>query len=253
MDERVERWNSRWREPIETFAQQQLQDADSGHGIEHVQRVVANAIGIARGTGAVMEVVLPAAWLHDCVWVPKNSPQRSMASRLAADCAGRYLSEILYPQEYCSAIQHCIAAHSFSAGLPCETLEARIVQDADRLEAVGAIGLARCLMTGGAMGQRLYDPQEPFPYVRPPRDGEQSVDHFFAKLLGLHRTMQTESGRAEAARRTQFLIGFLEQLADELGVGKKILQDALHKAGHSHFGQSELVSQPIPQKGLKSP
>jgi uncharacterized protein len=236
MDERVERWNNRWREPMESFARQQLRDADSGHGIEHVQRVVANAIGIARGTEAVMEVILPAAWLHDCVWVPKNSPQRSQASRLAAHCAGAYLSEIDYPDEYRSAIAHCIAAHSFSAGLPCETLEARIVQDADRLEAVGAIGLARCLMTGGAMGQRLYDPQEPFPYHRPPRDGEQSVDHFFAKLLGLHRTMQTESGRAEAVRRTEFLKAFLEQLAMELGLDPQALQDAIHK-NHSNRWQ----------------
>jgi uncharacterized protein len=92
------------------------------------------------------------------------------------------------------------------------------LQDADRLEALGAIGLARCLMTGGAMGQRLYHPDEPFPVNREPRDDQQSVDHFFAKLLRLPSTMKTEAGRKIARDRADFLVRFLEQLADEIHV-----------------------------------
>jgi len=165
--------------------------------------------------------------LHDCVFVAKNSPQRRMASRLAAESAENFLGEIEYPPEWIGPISHCIVAHSFSANVDCESLEAQVVQDADRLEAVGAIGLARCLMTGGAMGQRLYHPSEPFPVHRRPADTEQSVDHFFAKLLGLQKTMQTVAGRAAAGQRSEFLVVFLRQLADEIGVAPIELESAL--------------------------
>jgi uncharacterized protein len=213
-----ETWEPMWRDRIERFVAEQLTDADSGHGVEHVIRVVENAHGLAQGTEADMEVLLPAAWLHDCVIVPKDSPLRNQASRMAAARARQFLEKIDYPQEQLAPIEHAIAAHSFSARIPCETLEAKLLQDADRLEALGAIGLARCLMTGGAMRQRLYAPGEPFPVGRQPDDSQQSVDHFFCKLLGLHRTMQTESGKGEAIRRTRFLVAFLRELAIELGI-----------------------------------
>lgn len=212
-----ETWDAEWRQRIEAFVAEQLKDADPGHGLEHVLRVVENGVGLARGTESDLRVLLPAAWLHDCVIVPKDSPLRSQASRMAAARAGQFLLEIDYPKDRVAAIEHAIAAHSFSARIPCETLEARLLQDADRLEALGAIGLARCLMTGGAMRQRLYAPGAPFPTGRQPDDTQQSVDHFFCKLLGLHRTMQTDAGRGEAVRRTRFLVAFLRELAIELG------------------------------------
>ncbi len=192
--------------------------SDAGHDISHVRRVVHNAIRIGEVEHARVEVYLPAAWLHDCVYVPKNSPKRSKGSALATAAAEKFLRTIEYPTEWIGPIAHCIHAHSFSANIDCETLEARIVQDADRLEALGAIGLARCLMTGGSMGQRLYHPEEPFPIERTPNDAEQSIDHFFAKLLKLHATMKTDAGRHEAIQRTEFLIGFLKQFALEIGV-----------------------------------
>ena len=220
-------WNARWRSRIETWVIEQMKSADSGHGIDHVRRVVGNAKRIGPSENAKLEIYLPAAWLHDCVIVAKNSPQRRMASALAAQSAERFLAEIGYPREWIAPISHCILAHSFSANVPCQTIEAKVVQDSDRLEAVGAIGLARCLMTGGSMGQRLYHPEEPFPVNRQPVDTEQSVDHFFAKLLGLQNTMKTQSGREEAARRSDFLLVFLNQLADEIGTERSQLEAAL--------------------------
>jgi uncharacterized protein len=222
-------WNARWQSRVETWVIEQMKIADSGHGIDHVRRVVENAKRIGRAESANVEIYLPAAWLHDCVIVAKNSPQRRLASALAAQSAERFLAEIEYPTEWIAPILHCILAHSFSANIPCETLEAKVVQDSDRLEAVGAIGLARCLMTGGAMGQRLYHPYEPFPVTRQPVDTEQSVDHFFAKLLGLQNTMKTESGKEEAARRSDFLLVFLRQLASEIGAASSQLDAALHR------------------------
>jgi uncharacterized protein len=214
---------------IVAWVQIQMAQADSGHGFDHVKRVVANARTIGIAEQANMQVVEPAAWLHDCVVVPKNSPLRSKASQLASEEAVEYLRTIDYPTELIPKIAHCIAAHSFSAGIACESLEAMVVQDADRLEALGAIGVARCLMTGGAMNQRLYHPEDPFPIERHPEDTVQSIDHFFAKLLRLTNTMQTATGRAMAQQRTEFMIEFLKQLAVEIHVDATRLHAAIDR------------------------
>ena len=167
--------------------------------------------------GARVDVVLPAAWLHDCVHVAKDSPQRAHASRLAADHALRFLESAGYPAAALPAIRHAIEAHSFSAGIAPETLEAKVVQDADRLDALGAIGLARCIAVGAALGRPVYEPNDPFCRERVPDDRGASVDHFYTKLLKLAGTMQTAAGRREAERRTAFLRAFLAQLESEIG------------------------------------
>ncbi|MDB6113967.1 MAG: hypothetical protein JWQ62_912 [Lacunisphaera sp.] len=190
---------------------------DAAHDLAHVERVVANARRLAAAEGARLEVVLPAAWLHDCVTVPKDSPQRAAASRLAATQALRWLAEWDYPAPWWPEIAHAIAAHSFTAGIAPDTIEAKVVQDADRLDAIGATGLARCLMLGGALGRPLYAAEDPFCEKRAPDDRVATVDHFYTKLLKLEGTMQTESGRREARVRTEFLREFLEQLKREIG------------------------------------
>jgi uncharacterized protein len=140
-----------------------------------------------------------------------------MASTLAAETATTFLSANGYPADLLPAIAHAIAAHSFSAGIAPQTIEAKVVQDADRLDALGAIGIARCLMLGGATGRPLYEAIEPFPNTRPPDDTAYTIDHFFTKLLTLAGTMQTAAARAEAERRTVFLQEFLDELATEIG------------------------------------
>ena len=189
---------------------------DAAHDREHVRRVVRNAAALAAAEGARSEVVLPAAWLHDCVTVPKDSPQRAAASRLAAAQAVAWLREWGWAEVLLPDIAHAIEAHSFSAGIAPRTIEARVVQDADRLDALGAVGLARCLMLGGELGRPLYAALDPFCEQRPPDDRAACVDHFYAKLLTLEDTMQTAGGRAEARRRTEFLRQFLAELRREL-------------------------------------
>jgi uncharacterized protein len=189
---------------------------DAAHDLEHIRRVVANARGLAETEGAKLEIVLPAAWLHDCVTVPKDSPQRKEASRLAAAQAVAWLREWGWPEAFLADIAHAIEAHSFSAGIAPRTTEAKVVQDADRLDALGAVGLARCLMLGGAMGRPLYAVDDPFCERRPPDDSAACVDHFYTKLLTLEATMQTGAGKAEAGRRTIFLRQFLAELRRDL-------------------------------------
>jgi uncharacterized protein len=193
------------------------QGGDVAHGLEHVRRVVRNARRLAAAEGARLEVVVPAAWLHDCVTVPKDSPQRAAASRMAAEQAVAWLRAWHYPAELLPDIAHAIEAHSFTAGIPPRTPEAKVVQDADRLEAIGAVGLARCLMLGGALGRPLYAADDPFCARRAPDDRAATVDHFYTKLLKLEGTMQTAEGRREARARTEFLEKFLAELKREIG------------------------------------
>ncbi len=220
-------WKQRWWSPFRDQAADAMREADPGHGIDHVSRVVGNAQRLGMPEHANPFVVMPAAWLHDCVLVAKNSPDRSKASRLAARKACELLETMEYPGIYVEAIVHAIEAHSFSAAIECKTIEAQVVQDADRLEALGSIGIARCLMTAGSLGQSLYDLDEPFPITRKPEDRKQSIDHFFAKLFKLPTTMKTHAGRAEAQGRVTIMVAFLEQLSSELGIPREAVRDAI--------------------------
>jgi len=210
-------WNPEdlgWQNRLEAFLDHEA--TDGAHDLGHVRRVVATARHLALAEAADLAIVLTAAWLHDCVAVPKDSPLRSQASRLAAKKAREFLKSQDCPEATIEAIAHCIEAHSFSAGIEPRTPEACVVQDADRLEALGAIGLCRCIATGERMGRPLFHPEDPFWEDREPDDTRWSLDHLPAKLLRLETTMHTRAGRAEAGRRTAFLQTFLEELRREL-------------------------------------
>ncbi|GAL36532.1 metal-dependent phosphohydrolase [Vibrio maritimus] len=166
---------------------------DPAHDINHVYRVVKTAKQLCQAEGAMLEVVLPAAYLHDCFSFPKNHPDRAKSSTVAADKALAFLNELGYPSKYHPAIHHCIVAHSFSANIAPQTLEAQIVQDADRLDALGAIGIVRCLQVGSHLGISFYDADDPFCSNREPDDKSYSVDHFYTKLFRLPAMMQTDS------------------------------------------------------------
>ena len=194
-----------------------VMESDPAHDISHVKRVVQNTMVLTDAEHGDPAITLPAAWLHDCISVAKDSPLRKQASRLAAQEAVRFLGSVNYPEKLLPAIYHAIEAHSFSANIETETLEAKIVQDADRLEAVGAIGIARCFLTGGSMGTPLYEPSDPFGKNRPHDDRRFTLDHFYCKLLGLADTMKTESGRIEAVKRSDYMRAFLQQLGSEIG------------------------------------
>jgi uncharacterized protein len=159
---------------------------------------------------------LPAAWLHDCVAVTKDSPLRAQGSKLAAQAATTFLTGIDYPADLLPAVYHAIEAHSYSADIPPRTLEARVVQDADRLDSLGAIGIARCLLVGGHLQRPLCDSLDPFCEFRDPDDSKFTIDHFYAKLFKLPDTMQTGAGRDEARRRAALMRDYLDNLRAEI-------------------------------------
>ena len=190
---------------------------DGSHDLAHILRVFRNAMRIQAGEGGEADVLAAAVLLHDCVAVEKNSPLRSQASRLAAEKASAILRHLGWPEVKVLAVAHAILTHSFSANIPPETIEAKILQDADRLDAIGMVGAARCFYVAGRLNSQLYDPADPRAENRPIDDRTYSIDHFPAKLFKLADGFQTRTGAALAherhARLEKFYDLFLEEIS----------------------------------------
>jgi uncharacterized protein len=189
--------------------------SDPAHDIEHALRVALWTLRI--GAGAVEpRAAIAAALLHDVVNHPKDSPLRSRSSHDAAELARELLPQYGFEGPAASEICDAIVDHSFSAGRTPRSALGRALSDADRLEALGAIGLVRCLLTGARMSALPFCARDPFARERELDDRAYSVDHFFTKLLGLAERMHTETGRIEAVRRARVLEQFLSALSTEL-------------------------------------
>ena len=189
---------------------------DPGHDLEHSLRVALWTLRL--GTGSFRpQAAVAAALLHDLVNPPKNSPERLQASELSADKARRILPDFKFDSAEINDITDAIRTHSFSRGEEPTSDLGRALQDADRLEALGAIGLFRTIATGVKMQAELVPSQDPWAKHRALDDKKFSVDHFFTKLLKLPETMKTAEGKVEALRRAEFLEAFLRHLGDEIG------------------------------------
>jgi uncharacterized protein len=191
--------------------------AGGSHDLSHIVRVWRNAVHIARGEpGCDTEILLAAAILHDCVAVEKNSPQRPLASGLSAARAREIVAPLQWIPLRVDRLAHVIETHSFSAGLVPETLEAKVFQDADRLDAIGAIGIARCFHVGGRMDGALYHLTDPGAETRPLDDRNYALDHFAAKLFKVSAGFLTKEGRRMAAARTQRMAEFVTAFRNEI-------------------------------------
>ncbi|NBB13695.1 HD domain-containing protein [Pseudomonas sp. SLFW] len=191
--------------------------ADGSHDVSHLHRVWTNVCAIRNKEGGDPEILIAATLLHDCVSVEKNSPFRSSASRLAAAKAGELLSEMGWDEERIDAVAHAIEAHSYSANIAPTTLEARILQDADRLDAIGMIGVARLFYVSGRMGSHLYDPTDPQAKSRELDDKRYATDHFKTKLFTLAQGFQTATGKQMAQTRHERAERFLREFMEEVG------------------------------------
>lgn len=205
-----------WEKTFYDTARDLLKDVnDPTHDLLHVERVVKNARWLQSVEGGKWEVILPAAYFHDFVFIEKNDPRRSQASTLSAEAATEYLGRMSYPGQHLNEIAHAIEAHSFSRGMKPETLEAQIVQDADRLDGLGAIGVARCFGLAGRLGREFYSTKDAFCEHREPEDKIFTVDHFYAKLFKTAETLNTPTAREEGQRRAQTMRRYLEELKRE--------------------------------------
>ncbi|WP_285396458.1 HD domain-containing protein [Lysinibacillus sp. fls2-241-R2A-57] len=188
---------------------------DASHDFQHIERVYQNALAILHTEPeADAEVVKIAVLLHD-VSDKKYTDSKEQENKLIA--------ELSLSEEKKQHIRDCIAQVSFNGGneLEATSIEAKVVRDADRLDAIGAIGIARTFAFGGAKGRKLYDEEED---ARTDMTEEEyrskntsSVTHFYEKLLLLKDLMITEKGKQMANERHQFMVQFLEQLQNEIG------------------------------------
>lgn len=190
---------------------------DPAHDFEHVMRVCRNASMICRMEGADDRLAPCAALLHDVASYPKSDRRSESSSLESARVSEALLLRHGFSAEDARTVSEAVRDHSFSRGAPPpRTREAMILQDADRLDALGAIGIARVFSTGGALGRMLYNADDPFCRERTPDDAAWTVDHFFQKLLKLESLMNTESGRTEAQKRTGLLREYLGHLDGEI-------------------------------------
>ncbi|MBN9016556.1 MAG: HD domain-containing protein [Rhizobiales bacterium] len=191
-------------------------NGDGSHDVAHLLRVWKNAAAIQREEGGDPSILLAATLLHDCVSVEKNSPLRAEASRLAAEKAASILAGLGWAAGPIAAVGRAIAAHSFSAGIEPVTIEAKTLQDADRLDAIGMVGVARCFYIAGRMGSALYDADDPQAAGRPYDDKRFAIDHFHTKLLKLSAGFRTAAGGRMAQERHARLERFLAEFSDEI-------------------------------------
>ncbi len=212
----LDEFDAQWFVRIRDAALGAMRDSDPAHDASHVQRVTVSARRLAMREGADVPTVVSAALLHELFNFPKSHPESHRSGEVCAEHASRLLRELGYPEGETEPIAYAIRVHGFSRGIVPDTLEARVLQDADRLDAIGAIGIARCFATCATMGRPFYEPTDPFCASRAPDDKQWGVDHFFRKLLRVHEGFHTSTARAMGAERVAFMQAFLGQLGREI-------------------------------------
>jgi len=196
--------------------QKRLVKNDPAHDFEHIMRVYKNAEKIGKKEKVNMKLVRASVLLHDIISYPKSDKRSKRASTKSALLAAKMLKRYDYDSHEIGIIAQAIREHSFSKGMVPRTLEGKVLQDADRLDAIGAIGIARSFAVGGAEKRPFYNKDDPFCHKRSPNDQEWTLDHFYKKLLFLEKKMNTKTAKKEAARRTMILKKFLNDLKKEI-------------------------------------
>lgn len=189
---------------------------DPAHDFEHILRVYKNAEKICKTEKANKKLVLSAVLLHDIVSFPKSDKRSKTASLKSAIKAKKILKRFNFSMTEIKIIMDAIESHSFSKNKKPKTLEGKILQDADRLDALGSIGIARTFAVSGGENRPFYNKYDPFCSNRKPDDQKWAVDHFYKKLLLLQTRMNTRFAKNEAKRRTKILKKFLNDLKKEI-------------------------------------
>ncbi len=211
---------------IREFAIKRHLNSDIAHGFDHIECVVDMAKKIALDTGAKLHIVIPSAYLHDIV-SRKEVESFDLHTENSILLAKEFLSSIGFSEQEIEDISSVIIASSYESylkGIEPKTLEAKVVRDADWLDAMGARGIARVFVFAGyygcpEIGKVEMDPENPVKLVMSISGPDPSpIYHFFSKLLWLKDLMQTETGKREAEIRHQFMINFLKQYKSEYSI-----------------------------------
>jgi uncharacterized protein len=208
---------------IESEARFRCRDHDPAHDVAHLQRVVANArliVDRERDAADHLDefVIYAACWLHDVVQLPKGSGPPGESARRSADFAKGFLRELGIDAARAEHAAAAVRTHSYSGGERPASAEAGIVQDADRLDALGAVGIARLFSVAGTLDSAFYHPDDPLAESRPLQDARYALDHIPAKLLKLPALMTTDAGRAIGQERAEFVRAYRDQFLREAGM-----------------------------------
>lgn len=209
---------SNWHQRFEAIMQSELSSqSDGSHDLGHLRRVWAMAQKIAQAENAGDPMVLLAAsYLHDIINLPKNAPNRAVAATLSAEKARGILEGEAYPPDLIPAVCHAIEAHSYSGKTEPATIDAKIIQDADRLDALGPLGVARCFYIAGKMGSALFDQDDPEAQDRPLDDTRFALDHFEVKLFGLPGSLHTQTARDIGFERVDEMRAFRKSFLSQI-------------------------------------
>jgi len=200
------------------IAKEKISDQDVSHDFQHALRVLSNVEKIAKQEGGNLEVLIPAALFQDLIVYPKNHPHRLRSQEESAVFAAQILQDLNYKPEIINQVKTCILECSFSKGIIPDLLESKILQDADSLEATGAISIMRTFSSSGQMKRPFYHAEDPFAETRDFDDSGFALDLFFTRLLKVEDRMHTATAKKIARNRTDFLYNFLEQTKKELSL-----------------------------------
>tara|TARA_B100000029_G_scaffold451194_1_gene475570 strand:- start:3032 stop:3664 length:633 start_codon:yes stop_codon:yes gene_type:complete len=189
---------------------------DPSHDYQHIMRVYNNADKICNTEKANRKLVLISVLLHDIIKKSQSTKTSSSSADLSAEKSIKILEKLHIPKSEIDIIIEAIRNHSFTKNKISRTIEGRILQDADRLDAIGSIGIARAFCVSGVKNRSFYNPEDPFAKNRKLDDKKWALDHFFKKLLVLEKQMNTKTGKIEAKRRTKILRKFIDDLKQEI-------------------------------------
>ncbi|MBS3174966.1 HD domain-containing protein [Candidatus Woesearchaeota archaeon] len=207
----------RLRKDLIINAKRIIKDYDPSHDMHHSLRVLKNAEYIQKHEGGDLEIIIPAAIFHDAVNYPKNDLRSKNSAIESAQIAEKILRNInYYNKNKIDSVKKAIIEHSYSNGIKPYIKESKIVQDADRLEATGAIAIMRTFCSTGQMKRKFYNPEDPFCRNHEPDPLNYAIDLFYKRLLKVKDLMNTKTAIELAEKRTEFLRQFIIQLEKEI-------------------------------------
>lgn len=254
MESDVTHWIKRIEEGVKAEFLRTGSD-DASHDIGHLQRVSTLSMQFAKAESGNELIVYAAGMLHDIVNLPKNDPESHKSSFLASVRAKELLISWRFPNELIPNVCHAIHAHSFTANIEPQTIEAKCLQDADRMEALGAFGLMRTFYVSGKLGTQILDEEDPAGNHRKIDDKTFALDHFVKKLFTLSETMKTENGAKTAKSLTIFLRDYRNGLIQDCLDGNNISERFTIANIYYQAGQKKLSlfhpEDPFAEKGRK--
>lgn len=211
--------NKKLRRELILIAAEKIKNNDPSHDLDHALRVLYLAEYIGKKEGGDRDIIVPSALFHDIICYPKNHRQSIKSTKKSATLVKKILAGIDgFPDKKIKAVKYVINSCSFTKGINPITLEAKIIQDADRLEATGAVAIMRTFSSTGSMNRKFYNQNDPFCENRKPDDMKYAIDLFYTRLLKVHKLMHTATAKRIAKLRTNFLKDFLKELKIELSV-----------------------------------